>query len=135
MTVTETITQTTTETDIARTGTRTMVEIACGTGWVAVCPYDRLIPGRGVAALIDGEQVAIFRDRTGALYALANRDPFSGAYVMSRGIVGRRGEVPTVASPMYKQVFDLRTGECLDESTAPDGTPAVLRTWPVRAHG
>ncbi|WP_406278991.1 nitrite reductase small subunit NirD [Embleya sp. NBC_00896] len=121
---------TTTETTV-----ETTVEIATGTGWTAVCPYTHLIPGRGVAALIEGEQVAVFRDRSGELYALANRDPFSGAYVMSRGIVGRRGDVPTVASPMYKQVFDLRTGECLDEETAPDGTSPTLRTWRVRARG
>lgn len=76
--------------------------------------------------------MAVFRDRAGALYAVDNRDPFSGAHVMSRGILGSRGDVPTVASPMYKQVFDLRDGRCLDESTAPDGTPAVLRVWPVR---
>ena len=55
-------------------------------------------------------------DRTfdGRLYATDQIDPFSGAAVLSRGIVGDRGGVPTVASPMYKQVFDLRTGACLD---------------------
>ncbi|MFI6585312.1 nitrite reductase small subunit NirD [Embleya sp. NPDC050493] len=108
------------------------VEIAGETGWMPVCAYADLVPGRGVAALIEGHQVAVFRDRAGRLYALANRDPFSGAYVMSRGIVGQRGDVPTVASPMYKQVFDLRTGACLDEDEAPDGQPAALRTWAVR---
>ncbi|MYW01302.1 nitrite reductase small subunit NirD [Streptomyces sp. SID3343] len=112
--------------------TASTVEIGGERGWTPVCAYGDLIAGRGVAALVEGEQVAIFRDRTGEVYALANRDPFSGAYVMSRGIVGRRGDVPTVASPMYKQAFDLRTGECLDEETAPDGSSAVLRTWMVR---
>jgi len=115
------------------TTTTTTIEIAGNSGWTTVCPYPDLIPGRGVAALVDGEQVAVFLDRAGNLYALTNRDPFSGAYVMSRGIVGRRGDVPTVASPMYKQVFDLRTGECLDEETAPDGTSATLRRWEIRA--
>ncbi|MFF7245740.1 nitrite reductase small subunit NirD [Embleya sp. NPDC008237] len=114
--------------------TELTVEIAGETGWMPVCSYADLVPGRGVAALIEGHQVAVFRDRAGRLYALANRDPFSGAYVMSRGIVGQRGEVPTVASPMYKQVFDLRTGACLDEDEAPDGQPAALRTWAVRTH-
>jgi nitrite reductase (NADH) small subunit len=61
--------------------------------------------------------------------AVQNEDPVSGAFVMSRGIVGTRGDAPTVASPMYKQVFDLRTGECLDSAGA-DAAP--LRTWPVR---
>jgi nitrite reductase (NADH) small subunit len=82
--------------------------------WTAVCPYDRLEPERGVAALVDGAQVAVFRTYDGSLYAIANRDPVAGANVMSRGIVGTRGEAPTVASPLHKQVYDLRTGECLD---------------------
>jgi nitrite reductase (NADH) small subunit len=104
-----------------------------GHDWKPVCWYEDLIPGRGVAVLLpDGTQAAVFRTRDGQVYALDNRDPFSGAYVMSRGLTGSRGEVPVVASPMLKQVFDLRTGRCLDEETAPDGSPAHLRVWPVR---
>lgn len=81
--------------------------------WTPVCPLDRLEPERGVAALVDGVQVALFR--TGdELFALDNLDPVGGAYVLSRGIVGSRGGAPTVASPLHKQVYDLRTGECLD---------------------
>ncbi|NEL90769.1 nitrite reductase (NAD(P)H) small subunit, partial [Escherichia coli] len=38
------------------------------------------------------------------------------ASVLSRGIVGTRGEIPFVASPMHKQAFDLRTGQCLDDA-------------------
>jgi len=82
--------------------------------WTAVCPYTRLEPERGVAALLGGAQVAIFKTHDGHLFAIDHRDPVSGAHVMSRGIVGSRGGVPTVASPMYKQVYDLRTGDCLD---------------------
>jgi nitrite reductase (NADH) small subunit len=83
--------------------------------WVDVCAYDDLIPERGVAALVHGRQAAVFRSYEGELYALSNRDPGSGAYVLARGILGTRAGVPTVASPMYKQVFDLRTGRCLDD--------------------
>jgi nitrite reductase (NADH) small subunit len=97
--------------------------------WVAVCDVGVLQPERGVAALVDGRQVAVFRTFDGALYALDNRDPFSGAYVLSRGIVGTHGDTPTVASPMFKQVFDLRTGACLD-----DGDIRVA-TYPVRLAG
>jgi nitrite reductase (NADH) small subunit len=82
---------------------------------VVVCPYDVLLPERGVAALVGEVQVALFRTHDGTVFAIGNQDPFSGANVMSRGIVGSRGEVPTVASPMFKQVFDLRTGVCLDD--------------------
>jgi nitrite reductase (NADH) small subunit len=80
-----------------------------------VCRYDVLLPERGVAALIGDVQIALFRTHDGSVFALGNQDPFSGANVMSRGIVGSRGDVPTVASPMFKQVFDLRTGQCLDD--------------------
>ena len=81
----------------------------------AVCRYDDLEPERGVAALVDGVQVALFRLHDGSVAAIDHRDPFSGANVLARGIVGSRGAVPTVASPLYKQVFDLRTGRCLDD--------------------
>jgi nitrite reductase (NADH) small subunit len=85
----------------------------------AVCAYDRLQPERGVAALLpNGEQVAVFRTHDGEVYAIGNIDPFSGAAVLSRGIVGDRSGVPVVASPIYKQAFDLRTGICLDDPAA-----------------
>jgi nitrite reductase (NADH) small subunit len=86
------------------------------TRWLEVCDYDDLLPERGVCALVKAHQIAIFRTYDGGLFALSNRDPFSGAYVLARGIVGSRGGLPTVASPMYKQVFDLVTGRCLDDS-------------------
>jgi nitrite reductase (NADH) small subunit len=94
--------------------------------WTVVCPYNNVDPERGVAALVGGAQVAIFRTYDGTLYAIGNRDPIAGANVMSRGIVGTRGEIPTVASPLHKEVYDLRTGECLD---APE---VSVPTYPVR---
>ncbi len=94
--------------------------------WRSICPAARLPVERGVAALLDGEQVAVFRTADNRLHAVSNHDPFSGAMVISRGIVGSRGDRPTVASPVYKQVFDLETGQCLDD-------PAVsLEVHPVR---
>ena len=86
--------------------------------WTTACSLERLIPGRGVAVLRpDGTQVAVFLLTTGELHAVGNVDPFSRAAVLSRGLVGdRRGE-PTVASPLLKQVFSLRTGRCLDDDT------------------
>ena len=84
-------------------------------GSTVVCAVDALLPERGVAALLGDVQIALFRSHDGEVFAIGNQDPFSGANVMSRGIVGSRGDVPTVASPMFKQVFDLRTGACLDD--------------------
>ncbi|GAB3435414.1 nitrite reductase (NAD(P)H) small subunit [Phycicoccus ginsengisoli] len=99
------------------------------TAWVAVCTLDVLPRERGVAALVAGTQVALFRTHDDTVHAVQQRDPYSGANVMSRGIVGTRGDAPTIASPMYKHVFDLRTGVCLD----PLGRePAALARYAVR---
>lgn len=95
-------------------------------GWLPVCPDARLPVERGVAALLGSVQVALFRTADGALYAVANRDPVSGANVMSRGLVGSRGDRSTVAAPLYKQVYDLATGRCLDDPTL------AVATYPIR---
>jgi nitrite reductase (NADH) small subunit len=78
-----------------------------------VCALADLTPELGVAALVDGEQVAIFLLADGSVHCVQNLDPFSGAYVMSRGITGSRADAPTIASPLYKQVFSLVDGTCL----------------------
>jgi nitrite reductase (NADH) small subunit len=98
--------------------------------WVRVCSFSDLERERGCAALIDGEQVALFRTHDDGIHAVQQLDPYSNAYVMSRGIVGTHREAPTVASPMYKQVFDLRTGACLDTQGKDEH---ALRVWPVAA--
>ncbi|MCK2030263.1 nitrite reductase small subunit NirD [Microbacterium galbinum] len=95
---------------------------------IRICAVSDLEVERGRAALHDGTQVALFLLADGSVHAVSNLDPFSGANVISRGIVGTRGDAPTVASPMHKQVFDLRTGECLD---AQGREPAALRVWAV----
>ncbi|MFH0244455.1 nitrite reductase small subunit NirD [Streptomyces sp. HK10] len=95
------------------------VEVHAGGGWAAVCGLSDLVPGRGVAALLpDGRQVAVFRDRAGRTYAVGNRDPFTGAYVLSRGLLGSVDGRAFVASPLLKQRFDLTTGRCLDDDAA-----------------
>jgi nitrite reductase (NADH) small subunit len=85
--------------------------------WLTVCPLSRIIPNTGVCALVGDQQVAIFRVGDNEVYAIANYDPFSKAYVLSRGIVGDRQGIPKVASPIYKQNFNLITGECFDDET------------------
>ncbi len=97
--------------------------------WVDVCPLEKLIPGRGVCALVGGMQVAVFRVAGEELYAISNFDPFSRAFVLSRGIVGSKAERLKVASPIYKQSFDLDTGVCLDDATV------SVRTFEVRVEG
>ena len=85
--------------------------------WVEVCAYDSIYPDTGVCGLVDGRQVAVFRLSDGSLHAVSNFDPFSQANVLSRGIVGDRGGEPKIASPIYKQTFNLRTGVCNEDGT------------------
>ncbi|MFF8787027.1 nitrite reductase small subunit NirD [Streptomyces sp. NPDC015125] len=106
------------------------VEIRCPQGWIAVCTLDDLTPGRGVAALLpDGTQAALFVDRAGQAYAIANRDPFTGAQVLSRGLTGSAGGRAFVASPLLKQRFDLVSGDCLDDPEV------AVAAYPVRTRG
>lgn len=94
--------------------------------WVTVCSRDQLEPFWGEAALVGGEQVALFLLPDGSLHAVANADPATGAFVMSRGIVGSKAGRATIASPLHKDVFDLETGHCYTK-------PALrLPTWRVR---
>jgi NAD(P)H-dependent nitrite reductase small subunit len=90
-----------------------------------ICRIEDIVPDTGVAALVGGEQVAVFRiDQE--IYAIGNRDPFSGANVLSRGIVGDlKGEL-VVASPVYKQHFSLATGRCLEDAAV---AVPVYRAW------
>lgn len=91
-----------------------MIDLAAMT---SVCAVEAVALEGGVAALVDGVAVAVFRTFDGSVFAIGNVDPFSGASVLSRGIVGSRGDAPVVSSPMYKQAFDLRTGQCLDDAS------------------
>ena len=85
--------------------------------WEDACALEDVLPGTGVCALVAGQQVALVRTAApDAVYAIGNFDPFSKAFVLSRGIVGDRGGVPKIASPIYKQSFDLRSGQCLDDA-------------------
>lgn len=122
-------------------GTSTSLGADAGTeagGWTAVCRLEHLAYERGAAALVDGRQVALFRLVDDSVRAVQQHDPFSDAYVIARGIVGSRTVdgvvVPTVASPMYKQVFDLVSGRCLDPAGKEPvrGAGPDLEVWTVR---
>ena len=84
--------------------------------WVEVCALDDITPNTGVGALIENKQIALFRvGHEKRVYALSNQDPFSKAFVMSRGILGDLQGERVVASPIYKQHFSLATGRCLED--------------------
>ena len=86
--------------------------------WLDICSVEDLQPNSGVCALVDGQQVAIFyMPAEQAVYAIGNYDPIGKAYVLSRGMIGDIGGIPVVASPLYKQHYDLKTGKCLEDDT------------------
>ncbi|CAN5250599.1 nitrite reductase small subunit NirD [soil metagenome] len=102
-------------------------------GWTAVCKAGDIVPDTGVCALVEGRHVAIFRlgadPQQQRFFAIDNVDPKSGASVLSRGLVGNLGARVVVASPLYKNHFDLATGECLE---APEHS---VRAHAVRIDG
>jgi nitrite reductase (NADH) small subunit len=97
--------------------------------WQDACAIDDVTPGAGLAVQLDGEQIAIVRTQDGLLAALSNFDPFSRAFVIARGVVGERGGMPTIASPIYRQTFYLETGECLEDKSV------RLPLFPIRVRG
>lgn len=97
--------------------------------WTAVCAVDDILPDTGVCALVDERHVAVFRLGADRFFAIDNVDPKSGASVLARGLVGNLGERLVVASPLYKNHFDLQSGECLE---APEHS---VRAHAVRVDG
>jgi nitrite reductase (NADH) small subunit len=95
--------------------------------WLDACALAEIPVGCGVAALLRGRQIALVRPGDDeVVFALSNYDPFSEAFVIARGIVGDAAGRLKIASPIYKQSFDLETGACLDD-------PMVrLPVYPVR---
>ncbi len=84
--------------------------------WINICDEADLVAGTGICALLGDEQVAIFKTRKDqAVYAIGNYDPIGKANVLSRGILGSIGDEVVVASPLYKQHFNLQSGQCLEE--------------------
>ena len=120
--------------------------------WLDICGVDDLQPESGICALIEGEQVAIFsfalrlrsvnavdcsvsavdRSLSGVeggdtqVYAVGNYDPIGKANVLSRGLIGDINGQPVVASPLYKQHFNLQTGVCLEDEAV------KIPVYPIR---
>jgi len=87
------------------------------TEWIDVCGADELQPNSGVCALVNGQQVAIFfMPKEQAVFAIGNYDPIGQANVLSRGMIGDINGQIVVASPLYKQHFNLQTGVCVEDA-------------------
>jgi len=101
--------------------------------WFSICELDDILPSMGRGALLHDKQVAIFKVINSAgteeFYAIDNYCPFSNANTLSRGITGDLNGKIVVASPLYKQHFDLSTGVCLEDESV------KVNTYPVRLDG
>lgn len=106
--------------------------------WINICSLSDLVENSGVCALVEGatsadnltakdKQIALFSLPSMAeqVFAIDNFDPIGKANVLYRGMVGCNQGEPIVASPLYKQQFSLKTGQCLQEE-------AQVNTYPTR---
>ena len=84
-----------------------------------ICEQTDLVANSGVCAIVEGQQIALFYlpKEIPTVYAIGNWDPTGKANVLSRGMVGDINQRLVVASPLYKQHFDLQTGNCIEDST------------------
>lgn len=97
--------------------------------WTAVCSLSQILPATGVCALVNGQQIAIFRPYADEqLWALSNIDPFADASVLSRGIIAEHQQALWVASPLKKQRFRLSDGLCMEDESR------SVATFPVRVN-
>lgn len=93
---------------------------------VAVCATSDIVPNTGVCARVNHQHIAIFRVGDADFYAIDNIDPHTGVSVLSRGLVGNLGDQIVVASPLYKNHINLRTGQGVEN---PD---QQVKVYPVQ---
>ena len=92
------------------TGSSAPSSVACKLG-----PVDRVPPGEGKAFEIEGRRVAVFRGRSGELFATQAECPHKGG-PLADGIVGGG----TVICPLHAYKYDLKSGQPLG-----NGCPAL----------
>lgn len=83
----------------------------------ATCDLDDLPVERGVAALVDGRQIALFRLTDGTVHAVDHHDPATGANVLARGLLGTSEGRWYVASPLLKHRYFLDDGSCATDAS------------------
>ncbi|MDO9712634.1 Rieske (2Fe-2S) protein [Paracraurococcus lichenis] len=77
-------------------------------------------PGEGRTFELDGERIAVFHTRAGAVFATSAACPHKGG-PLADGLIGGT----TVICPLHERVYDLATGRELTGS-------CDIRTYPVR---
>lgn len=98
--------------------------------WQTVCTIEDLVADSGIALWFQEQAVAVFYlSQEQRLYAVGHYCPFAKANIIAHGIVGDLQGQPVVASPMYKEHFNLETGVCLEDPTI------ALPTFSIRRVG
>lgn len=97
-----------------------MGETAGAPAIVKLGPVAQIAPGQGFCFVVGKEEIAVFRQRDGSLFATQNRCPHKNG-PLSEGIAGG-GQV---ICPFHSYKFDL----CSGKGPSPE---LCLRTWPVR---
>ncbi len=83
--------------------------------WIKIASTEDCPIGRGITALIDEEQIAVFHIDKDEWYAVQNLCPHENQMVISRGLCGDQNGEPKVACPLHKNSFSLKTGCHLGE--------------------
>ena len=80
----------------------------------ALGPLDQIPVGEARVFHIDGQHVAIFRCRSGEVFAASAECPHRGG-PLADGLIGKH----SVICPLHGILFDLRTGEATGRDCAP----------------
>ena len=81
---------------------------------------EKIPVGQGRCFIVGGEEIAVFRQRDGRLFATQNRCPHKQG-PLSEGVIG----AGKVICPLHAHLFDLCTGQ----GPKPD---ECVKTYPVR---
>ncbi len=92
--------------------------------FVTVCDLDELPIGLGRAFEVGGHRVALFRTRTGNVFAVADRCPHKGGPLADGMLAGDQ-----VVCPLHAFRFDPTTGGCDQPAVCP------VATYPVEVEG
>lgn len=97
---------------------------------IALCPLDLIPPGEGRCVRIGALQIAIFRQRDGAVFALDPRCPHQSG-PLADGLIG----AGVLVCPLHGWRFGLADGKGIDNDLAVRAYPVEVRDGRVWLRG
>jgi nitrite reductase (NADH) small subunit len=88
--------------------------------YVTIGPVSAIPLGMGRAYQVGAHRLAVFRTRSGQVFATAQRCPHRGGPLADGMLVGEQ-----IVCPLHAFRFDLHTGQCEQSHVCP------VRTYPV----